>query len=245
MKHFPFHGSRFFFTTPPLPCPYLDDKVERRVVTELMGRDAPALHEALSAAGFRRSHGLAYAPSCPECQACKAVRVLCLPFVMKGSFRRVWKLNEGLGVEITPARATPEQFRLFTAYQESRHGDGDMARMDYGDYRSLVEETPVDSFLTEFRDGDGVLVAACLSDRMKKGLSAVYSFFDPAMSRKSLGTFMILYLIEQAKTLSLPYVYLGFWVEASRKMSYKSRFGPMEAFTPDGWRPLIAPKEEK
>lgn len=239
MKHIPFHGSRFFFTTPPLPCPYLEDKIERRVVTELMGRDAPALHEALSLAGFRRSHGLAYAPSCPECQACRAVRVVCPSFVMKSSFRRVWKTNEGLNIEITPAKATPEQYRLFTAYQDSRHGDGDMARMDYADYRSLVEETPIETFLAEFRDRDGVLAGACLSDRMENGLSAVYSFFDPAMSKKSLGTFMILWLIEQAKTLSLPYAYLGFLIEESRKMSYKSRFQPMEAFTPNGWRPVI------
>ncbi len=164
---------------------------------------------------------------------------------MKSSFRRVWKTNEDLNTEITPAKATPEQYRLFTAYQDSRHGDGDMARMDYADYRALVEETPVESFLTEFRDRDGVLAGACLSDRMENGLSAVYSFFDPAMSGKSLGTFMILWLIERAKTLSLPYVYLGFWIEESQKMSYKSRFQPMEAFTPDGWRPIISKKEQK
>ena len=148
------------------------------------------------------------------------------------------KLNGDLSIQELSAVATSEQFALFTAYQKARHGDGDMSRMDYLDYQALVEETPVDTRLAEFRGPDGSLAAICLADRLIDGLSAVYSFFDPGLSRRSPGTHMILWLVEQAKSLGLPYVYLGFWIEGYSKMSYKANFRPVEGFTAEGWRRL-------
>jgi len=238
MKHKALRDARFFFTTAPMPCPYLSGLVERRLVTELAGRDAPAYHDALSRAGFRRSHGIAYVPICPDCSACAIVRIVAGEVKRTRSQKRVWTLNHDLDVTQVPARATREQFAVFSDYQRSRHGDGDMARMDAYDYQALVEDTPVQSSILEFRDGDGRLVAACVIDHLSDGPSAVYSFFDPAQSRRSLGTYMILWLIDYANAQGLSYVYLGFWVADSRKMSYKSRFRPIEAFTPDGWRVL-------
>ncbi len=238
MKHKPLHNTRFFFTTSPMPCPYLAGRVERRVVTELVGRDAAALNDALTQAGFRRSHSIAYAPACPHCDACRTVRILADRFERSRSQRRVWTANASVAIEERPALATREQYRLFAAYQRSRHGDGDMAKMDFFDYQALVEDTPVQTVLAEFRDGDGQLVAACLADRLSDGLSAVYSFFDPDIPRSSLGSFMILWLVERARDLGLPYVYLGFWIADCRKMAYKVRFQPLEVRTPDGWQPL-------
>ena len=127
-----------------------------------------------------------------------------------------------------PARATAEQFQLFQRYQQARHGDGDMATMSFYDYRAMVEDTPIETFIVEFRDPDDRMVSACLADRLGDGLSAVYSFFAPALERRSLGTHAILWLIERARALGLPYVYLGYWVPESRKMAYKSRFRPAE-----------------
>ena len=137
-----------------------------------------------------------------------------------------------------PARATAEQFQLFQRYQQARHGDGDMATMSFYDYRAMVEDTPIETFIVEFRDPDDRMVSACLADRLGDGLSAVYSFFAPALERRSLGTHAILWLIERARSLGLPYVYLGYWVPESRKMAYKSRFRPAEVLAGGAWRML-------
>lgn len=238
MRHQPLFDTRFFFSTSPLPCPYLPDRLERRVVTELIGRDAMALHEQLSLAGFRRSHGIAYAPACTNCNACKAVRVLAGDFTPSRSLRRIAGRNRMLAAEIRDPVASTEQYQLFSAYQKGRHGGGDMAKMDFFDYQGLIEDTSVDTFLAEFRDPGGRLVGACLTDRMVNGYSAVYSFFDPALAERSLGSYMILWLIENAKQRGLPYVYLGFWIPDCAKMAYKARFRPLEVHTEAGWQPL-------
>ncbi len=244
MDHIP-SRPHFFFTTAPLPCPYLPGRLERKIVTELSGPDAEALHEALSRAGFRRSHSIAYTPACPGCNACIPVRIVVDGFGPDRSFRRVARANKGMVASEVAPRATAEQYRLFSRYQDSRHSGGDMALMGFYDYRSMVEDSPIDTFLAEFRDGDGMLRAACLTDRMTDGLSAVYSFYDPEQPHQSYGTFIILWLIERARALGLPYVYLGYWIAESRKMAYKARFTPLEAFGPGGWRLVENPLENR
>jgi arginyl-tRNA--protein-N-Asp/Glu arginylyltransferase len=239
MEHLPLKRPHFFFTTAPLPCPYLPGRLERKIVTELSGLDAEDLHESLSRAGFRRSHSIAYSPSCPGCNACVAVRIVVDEFKPKRTFGRIAKQNSHLTAERVPAKATAEQYRLFSAYQEARHAGGDMALMGFYDYRSMVEDSPINTFLVEFRRPDGVLEAACLTDLMSDGLSAVYSFFRVTPAN-SLGTYMILWLVDEAKRVGLPYVYLGYWIAESDKMAYKARFSPLEAFGPGGWRRLEA-----
>jgi arginyl-tRNA--protein-N-Asp/Glu arginylyltransferase len=232
--------DRFFFGTRSLPCPYLDGQVERKVVTDLSGPNAEELYERLSRAGFRRSHGLAYRPACPSCNACIPVRIVAADFDMSKSFRRVAAANADLVAEDTDALATVEQYRLFSSYQRIRHEGGDMAEMTFNDYRAMVEDTPVASRTVEFRDGEGALIAVMLMDRMEDSLSAVYSFYDGRQTRRSLGTYMILWMIERCRELRIPYVYLGYWIEASDKMAYKSRFRPLEALGPDGWKVVDA-----
>lgn len=230
---------RFFFTTAPMPCPYLPGRLERRLVTELDGDDPVGMHDALSQAGFRRSHGVAYAPACRECSACVAVRVDTFGFRPNRTQARILARNRRLKVTERPPQATNEQYALFRTYQAQRHQGGEMARMDFFDYQLLVEDTPVDTVMLECRDEAGTLVAACLADRLGDGYSAVYSFFDPTLAKASLGTWMILMLIGRARDRGLPYVYLGFWIDECRKMSYKVTFRPLEAFTVEGWRPLV------
>ena len=227
--------DRFFFGTRSLPCPYIEGQTERKVVTDLTGHNAEELYERLSRAGFRRSHNLAYRPACPTCNACIPVRIVAGEFEMTKSFRRVMAANADLTADDTDAIATVEQYRLFSAYQRVRHEGGDMSGMAFNDYRAMVEDTPVTSRTVEFRDGDGALVAVMLMDRMTDSLSAVYSFFDGSLARRSLGTYMILWMVECARTLALPYVYLGFWIDASDKMAYKARFQPLEALSDGGW----------
>ena len=228
---------RPFYRTASLPCPYLDGQTERKLITEIGGRDSYAFYNELSRAGFRRSHHLAYRPACAGCAACLPVRVDVNSFETSRSLRRTLNANRDLTIRLVPARATTEQYRVFSRYQRSRHAESDMASMTYGDYRAMVEDSPVMTVLLEHRR-DGSLVAACLADLLDDGLSAVYSFFDPAEAARSPGTAMILALIAEARRRALPYVYLGYWISASRKMAYKTRFRPLEALTSQGWAPL-------
>ena len=238
MTYKPPRRPQFFYTTAPLPCPYVAGRIERKVVTEITGPDADALHDRLSRAGFRRSHNIAYAPVCPSCSACVPIRIDVRQFEPDRSLRRVARSNDGIeGFEV-PARATAEQFSLFQRYQSARHGEGDMATMSFYDYRAMIEDTPIETMVIEFRDQEDKLVGACLADRLSDGLSAVYSFFAPELAKQSLGSYTILWLIDRARMMSLPYVYLGYWVPESRKMAYKARFRPSEILSGGSWRPL-------
>lgn len=207
-------------------------------MTELSGTEAEALHERLSRAGFRRSHNIAYAPVCPGCQACVPIRVVSEDFTPDRTQRRILRANADLTVSEMPARATAEQFTLFQRYQKNRHADGDMAAMGYYDYRAMIEDTPISTGLLEFRDAQDRLLGACLTDWLADGLSAVYSFFDTDEEKRSLGTFAVLWLIGRARSLGLPYVYLGYWVPESRKMAYKARFRPSEILISGAWHRL-------
>ncbi len=227
---------QFFFGTLSQPCPYLPGRSESKVVTELGGPGSRSLHDDLARAGFRRTHTLAYRPACQGCDACVPVRVPAAGFRPSRSLRRVWRRNADLRASEGPARATGEQFALFARYLRWRHADGGMAVMTFEDYRSMVEDTPVDTIMVEFRDDGGRLVAASLTDRLGDGLSGVYKFFDPDQPRRSAGTFIVLWHIERARALGLDYVYLGYWIADCRKMSYKTRFRPIEALGPGGWR---------
>jgi arginine-tRNA-protein transferase len=238
MLHRPPRRPQFFYTTAPLPCPYLPGRTERKIVTELSGTEAEALHERLSRAGFRRSHNIAYAPVCPGCQACVPIRVVSEDFTPDRTQRRILRANADLTVSEMPARATAEQFTLFQRYQKNRHADGDMAAMGYYDYRAMIEDTPISTGILEFRDAQDRLLGACLTDWLADGLSAVYSFFDTDEDKRSLGTFAVLWLIGRARSLGLPYVYLGYWVPESRKMAYKARFKPSEILISGAWHRL-------
>jgi arginine-tRNA-protein transferase len=229
---------RQFFTAGPVACPYLAGRAERKLIVELAGAAAAEFYDELSRAGFRRSQGFAYRPACPQCTACVPVRIAVNEFAHSRSTRRVRNANRTLSGRLVAARATPEQYQLFTAYQRSRHRDSDMAAMSYADYRSMVEDTPLRTVIAEFRAATGELVAASLLDRLDDGVSAVYSFFDAAAEKRSLGTWSILWLVEECRRQGLPHVYLGYWIAASGKMAYKARFPSVERLSATGWVPL-------
>lgn len=143
--------------------------------------------------------------------------------------------NIDLIAEQRPPVATSEQFNLFRRYLTARHSHGGMADMNMADYRAMIEDTPVDTFMIEYRTNNGELIAACLTDRMNDGLSLVYSFFDPTATGRSLGVFTVQWHVMQALKSKLEYVYLGYWVDGSQKMGYKSSFRPLEGLTREGW----------
>jgi arginine-tRNA-protein transferase len=227
-----------FYRTAPTLCPYLPGRSERKLVTDLAGRNAISFYNDLSRAGFRRSHHLAYRPACAGCSGCVPVRVAVADFTESRSLRRIRNANRDLVARTEAAVATLEQYRLFMRYQRSRHADSDMAAMTLGDYRSMVEDSPVMTRMMELRSPEHALAGGCLIDVLDDGLSAVYSFFAPEAEKRSLGSYLVLALVDEAKRRTLPYVYLGYWIEDSPKMAYKARFRPLEALTPEGWRAI-------
>ena len=230
-----------FFVTSPAPCPYLPGKTERKVFTELKGEHSDQLNEALGRIGFRRSQTVAYRPSCENCQACVSVRVAAMDFDSSSAQRRNMRRNSDLVVTECRPWATEEQFELLQRYLGVRHPGGGMASMDEVDYADMVEHTSVTSYVVEYREPSegsltGRLIGACLTDRQADGLSMIYSFYDPEHdTRSGLGNFIILDHIKRAAEQGLPYVYLGYWVEASERMQYKVRYRPLERLTRDGW----------
>ena len=232
-----------FFATASVPCPYVHGRAERKLIVELAGNGAPGFYDALSRLGFRRSHRFAYRPACRACAACVPVRIAAARFAPTRSIRRVRNAHAGLAAAVLAPRATIEQFRLFIAYQHSRHQDSEMAAMNYGDYRGMIEDTALRSTVVEFRDPGGRLVAVSLIDRLDDGLSAVYTFYDPAHRPGGLGNWSILWLVEECRRQGLPYVYLGYWIAESPKMAYKSRFPALERLSQGEWVPF-APSGE-
>jgi leucyl-tRNA---protein transferase len=211
-----------------------------------MNADAQQLHDSLSQGGFRRSQNIAYRPACEGCSACVSIRIPVDRLRWKRSFRRTWRANCDLGIQIAPAKATTEHYALFRRYLDARHGEGGMADMTLLDFAAMVEETFVDTRLIEYRlrprislagpdSRQGRLVGVALTDVLHDGLSMIYSFFDPDFGPRSLGTFMILEHLDRARRLGLAYVYLGYWVMGSSKMDYKARFLPQERLLRDGW----------
>ena len=203
------------------------------------------LNDALTQSGFRRSQTIAYRPACDGCRACVSVRLLVDEFQPSRNLRRVLERNADLVGAEGPAAANSAQYALFRDYLDARHNDGGMADMSMGDYAMMIEDSHVASRVVEYRPrgvdtfitgrGEGPLTAVCLTDRLSDGLSMVYSFYDTSQTARSLGTFMILDHIERVRKLGLPHLYLGYWVEGSRKMAYKARFQPQEKLGMDGW----------
>ena len=218
-------GIVLFRHSTPMPCPYLPGRVERQLYTELQEPTSREVFRRLSAAGFRRSHHITYRPACPGCSECVPVRVPVDRFAWTRSWRRIWNANASMTAEDVALTIDDEQYQLFRRYVRSRHGDGDMALMNRRDYAAMVLTSSVDTRLI---------------DILPDGLSAVYSFFDPDLHRRSPGSYMVLWLIEEARRRGLAHVYLGFWIADSPKMAYKSRFRPLEAFGKDGWAMLHA-----
>jgi leucyl-tRNA---protein transferase len=233
-----------FYLTAPSPCPYLPGRHERKVFTHLVGDKAGDLNDLLTHGGFRRSQSIAYRPACDSCRACVSVRVIANEFRPSRNMRRVLARNADIVGELRTAAPTSEQYSIFRAYLDERHRHGGMADMTVLDYAMMVEDSHVETRLIEYRvrpqgaapNSPGeTLAAVALTDILSDGLSMVYSFFEPDQHERSLGTFMVLDHIARARRMGLPYVYLGYWIDGSKKMDYKGRFLPQQRLAPNGW----------
>lgn len=223
-----------FYASPPHACSYLPGREAATLFADPQRAMTPALYSALSDYGFRRSGDYVYRPRCATCQACKPCRIPVAEFKPDRSQRRVWQRNLDLTVQIMPPDSEGHYFDLYRRYLRTRHTDGAMDSDDQEQYRRFLTSSWSDTWFVLFRSGAQV-VAVAVVDPLSMGLSAVYTFYDPEQEKRSLGTMAILWQIEQARRLGLPYVYLGFYIEESHKMAYKSRFRPLELFQGGKW----------
>ena len=224
-----------FYMTIPTPCPYLPGRMERKIFTQLDPLSGPQLNDYLTHSGFRRSQNVLYRPACETCRECRSLRLRTHEFTPSKSNKRVLSRNKDLSRKVVDPIATKEQFDLLRRYLLSRHDGGGMSDMDFLRYEMMVEECASATTIVEYRNRDEALIACLIIDVLSDGLSMVYSFFDPDLSARSLGKFMILDHITRCQEFGLPFLYLGYWVEGSSKMDYKAKFQPAEVLGVNGW----------
>ena len=222
-------------------CSYLADQEQTFVVIDPEIPLTNSLYTALLASGFRRSGDTAYIPHCRACQACIPIRVPVHAFKPSRSQRRNMKLNNAVQIKPHPAKFSNEHYALYCKYQHHRHPDSSMCSTTPEDYLNFLTTPKIDTVFFEFRT-ESQLLAVAVTDVLEDALSAVYTYYDPDHEHRGLGTFAILWQIEHALSLKIPWVYLGFWIEHCQKMTYKTRFQPCEGFENGTWRP-ITPRE--
>lgn len=227
-----------FFRTPPHQCSYLEEQQSSTIFVDPQAQLTEEIYSRLTLIGFRRSGDYLYRPHCDDCQACIPARVRVADFTHSRRHKRILKRNSNLTVEQMPATFTRESYALYAKYITERHCDGDMYPPSEEQFTSFLTCQWANTQFHCFRE-EGELRAIAVTDPLKDGLSAVYTFFDPAFSERSFGVMSLLWQIDQCRQQGLPYLYLGYWIRECQKMSYKQEYRPLEIFRNERWREHI------
>jgi len=223
------------FVTDQFPCSYLDKRNSQSAFVHPSFSLNTAIYSQLIEQGFRRSGNEVYTPHCPTCSECIATRLLVNRFIPNRNQKRCIKKNQQTTVIVKPAKFEQAHYDMYMRYQKHKHMDGDMADSSKDDYINFLASSWCNTLFVEFSINKE-LAAVAIVDLLDNALSAVYTFFDPRFSKYSLGTYAVLWQQNHAKELELEYVYMGFWIENCRKMSYKIQFQPMQGFIDNEWK---------
>ncbi|VAX11540.1 Arginyl-tRNA--protein transferase [hydrothermal vent metagenome] len=226
-----------FYVTPSHPCSYLDDRQASTVFVDPTFPLTMEHYEQLAALGFRRSGDHVYRPNCTHCKLCIPVRIPVNSFQPNRNQRRCLRKNKDISIRTLEADFNEEHFKLYRHYMSSRHAGGGMDKDDPEAYQSLISAHWCNTQLLEFHLQEN-LVAIAVLDQFQQGMSAVYTFFDPSLDRRSLGVFAILTEIHRVQEAGFPYLYLGYWNPQTVKMAYKSNYAPMEYLEHTGWHSM-------
>jgi len=226
-----------FYLTAPYPCSYLPGVEARSQVATPAFLINAAVYSELVQHGFRRSGTHTYRPHCDSCRACVPLRVPVRRFAPNRSQRRAWAQHAELDATLHSLQDRLEYYELYQRYQRARHPDGGMDNDDRESYRNFLLQSHVDTLLVEFREGNALRMVSVI-DLLDDGLSSVYTFYEPDLPRARFGVYNVLWQIELCRKLELDFVYLGYWIEHSRKMAYKTGYRPAEGLIDGIWQPL-------
>jgi leucyl-tRNA---protein transferase len=224
-----------FFISPSHACNYLDNREATSLFADPVFPKNKRLYSALVANGFRRSGEHLYQPYCSECSECIPIRIPVNEFKLSRNQKRTWKSNQDLNVKIVNADFQEEHFQLYTKYLAMRHPGGGMDNPTESDYKNFLWSSWSETLLFEFRLEEK-LIAISVVDQLEDSLSAVYTFFDPELEKRSLGKYAILYLIEHTRQNHYTCLYLGYWIANCNKMKYKIEYQPVECFINEKWK---------
>ncbi len=225
-----------FYATPEHDCSYISDLKAKTLFIDPKSDIDQKVYSQLSELGFRRSGTHIYRPHCEDCKSCISIRIPAKSFRMSKSQRRIYNRNKDLIATKTPTHFSDEHYALYEKYINTRHKDGDMYPPSKDQFKSFLVDSKQQSYFIEFRTPDGELQAVSNMDQLEGSHSAVYTFYNPSEPKRSLGTFAILWQLEEIKKSALSYLYLGYWVEECQKMKYKTSFRPLELLISGRWR---------
>ncbi len=230
--------------TESYPCSYLSNQLARSQIAVPDNATVDThTYAKLIQAGFRRSGYFVYRPNCEHCTACVPVRIVVDQFVPNRTQRRAWKRHHDLRVNLHKLHFHPDHFRLYRRYQQKRHALSEMSCDTHDQYCEFLLQSSIDSVLVTFHDKNRLQMVSII-DQLPDGLSSVYTFFDPDVSRASFGTFSILWQIHYCQLEKHPYLYLGYWIEESHKMNYKAHFQPLQYLRQGHWSNIAEPISE-